>query len=82
MKEQGGERAEYPHGTINPFLCLNTHENFHVHSSAFIVCQIIPRGSIQLAVKILEKCWKIFFLLNDIKVYEEDDSLDGRNRSP
>lgn len=71
-----------PHGTINPFLCLNTHEHFHIHSSAFIVYQIIPRGSIQLAVKILEKCLKIFFfLLNDLKIYEEDGSLDGRSRS-
>lgn len=50
-----------PYGTINPFLCLSTHERFHVHSSAFILYQRIPKGSIQLAVKILEKCLKIFF---------------------
>lgn len=49
------------YGTINPFLCLNTHEHFHIHSSASILYQRIPRGSIQLAVKILEKCLKIFF---------------------
>lgn len=49
-----------PHRTTNPFLCLTTHEHFHVLSTVFIIYQIIPWGSIQLAVKILEKYLKIF----------------------
>lgn len=59
-KEGTEQTLIYPHRTTNPFLCLTTHEHFHVLSTAFIIYQIIPWGSIQLAMKILEKYLKIF----------------------
>lgn len=60
-KEGREQTLMCPHRKINPFLCLTTHEHSHIHSTAVIIHPLTPRGSIQLAVKILEKCLKIFF---------------------